>query len=177
MRFQKTSIAGVLLIDLEPRVDERGFFARSYCQEEFRAEGLDIDFVQENTSLSHKRGTLRGIHYQTAPHAEDKLASCFQGEIFDVAIDMRPSSSTYLKWQGFKLTAQNRKKLLIPKGIAHGFLTLTDETEVRYQVSSAYAPEAERGIRWDDPLIGIDWPIAPTTMSDKDANWPHLQPL
>lgn len=174
MLFHKTNIDGVFLIDLEARGDDRGFFARSYCREEFVAQGIDGSFVQENISLSHSRGTLRGMHYQVTPHAEDKLVNCVSGELFDVALDMRPASSTYLKWQGFSLTAENRKKLFIPKGVAHGFQTLVDETEIRYLVSSFYAPDAERGVRWDDPAIGIEWPLAPTVLSDKDKDWDNV---
>ena len=176
MIFTETSLAGVTRIDLEKRCDERGFFARSFCADEFAAHGLPTEFVQQNTSFSVTRGTLRGMHYQIAPNAEDKLVRCLRGALFDVALDLRPESPTYLKWQGFELSAENRTQILIPKGVAHGFQTLQDETEICYLVSSRYAPEAERGIRWNDPATGIDWPLEPTVMSDKDRNWPDLDP-
>lgn len=174
MKFHQTKISGVMEIELEPRQDERGFFARTYCQDEFAAHGLEANFVQENTSLSRIRGTLRGMHYQLPPHAEDKLVSCASGELFDVALDMRPTSPTYLKWQGFHLSAENRRKLYVPKGVAHGFQTLQDNTEIRYLVSNSYAPDAERGVRWDDPNVGINWPIPPSVLSDKDKDWADI---
>lgn len=175
MKFLQTKIQGVYEIVLEPRQDERGFFARTYCKDEFAAQGLNIDFVQENSSLSHARGTLRGMHYQLAPYAEDKFISCASGELFDVALDMRPDSPTYLNWQGFHLSAANRNKVFIPKGVAHGFQTLMDDTEIRYLVSNPYYPKAERGVRWNDPVVGIQWPLEPTVLSDKDKSWSDLK--
>lgn len=169
MKFTKTPIEGVYEVSLEPRIDDRGFFMRGWCEKEFQDAGLYFTFVQSNLSFNKKRGTLRGLHYQLAPHQEDKFVSCPQGAIFDVALDLRPDSKTYGKWYGAELSGENYKALLIPKGCAHGYITLQDNSLVFYQVSAFYCPEAERGICWDDSRFAISWPIAPALISKKDA--------
>ncbi len=171
MRFLETPIAGAWLVEPETRTDERGFFARLWCRDEFAARGLRADFVQCNDSFSVSRGTLRGLHYQAAPHGEIKLVSCIRGRVFDVLVDLRQDSPTFLKWFGADLTAENRRMLYVPEGCAHGYLTLEDASEVVYPVTTPYHPEAERGLRWNDPAIGIKWPIEPTAMSPKDRQW------
>lgn len=168
-------LSGAAIIDLQRRGDDRGFFARTFCAETFRAHGLPDSFVQANMSWSARAGTLRGLHYQKAPYAEDKLIRCVRGAVFDVLVDLRADSPTFLQWEGIELTAENRRQVLIPKGFAHGFQSLVDDTEVAYQVSAAYAPEAEAGLRWDDPVLRITWPLTPSELSDKDRNWPDLK--
>ncbi|ATX65658.1 dTDP-4-dehydrorhamnose 3,5-epimerase [Roseinatronobacter bogoriensis] len=174
MIFRNTIFEGAKLIDVERHADARGMFGRVFCAEEFRAQGLPDTFVQQNISVSARRGTLRGMHYQVAPHAEAKLVRCTRGAIIDVILDLRPESSTFMQWAGFELTAENLTQLLVPQGFAHGFQTLADDTEVNYLVSYPYTPAAERGVRWDDPVAAISWPMVPTEMSDKDRNWPDL---
>ena len=174
MKFEETTLPGVFLINLEAATDDRGFFARGWCQREFADHGLTANICQVNLSQNHKAGTLRGLHLQAEPHEEAKLVRCVRGGIFDVAIDMRKSSSTYLHWVGCELTAENRSALFVPKGFAHGYQTLTDNTEVFYLISEFYAPGAEAGFRYDDPSIGIEWPLNVNVISDKDANWPLL---
>jgi dTDP-4-dehydrorhamnose 3,5-epimerase len=171
MRFLPTLLSGAYLIELERRGDARGFFARAYCEREFAAAGLETRFVQVNNSLTAKRGTLRGMHYQLPPAAEVKLVRCLRGALQDVIIDLRPESPTHGQWFGAELTAENRTMMYVPRGFAHGFLTLADETEVFYMVSAFYAPEQERGVRFDDPRFGVRWPIAPIEVSDKDRAW------
>lgn len=175
MIFHKTTLESARLIDLELRGDERGAFARTFCSKEFEAEGLDTNFVQQNMSVSALKGTLRGMHRQAEPHAETKLIRCLRGAIYDVIVDLRPDSATYLKWEGFELTAQNRKQLYAPSGFAHGFYTLTDDVEVSYLVSNCYAPDAEIGSRHDDPAFGIIWPSEVVVMSEKDRSWPDYK--
>jgi dTDP-4-dehydrorhamnose 3,5-epimerase len=175
MIFTETELSGAYLIDPEPIGDDRGFFARMLCAEEFAAHGLDMDIVQANISYSRDAGTLRGLHYQEAPHAEDKMVRCLRGRIFDVMVDLRPESPTYRQWVGVELTAANRRMAYVPKGMAHGFLTLTDDCEVMYPVTAAYAPDAEHGLRYDDPALGIDWPGPVRVVSDKDRAWPLLE--
>lgn len=170
MRYTKTPIIGSYVVDLEPRGDERGFFARLFDSEEFASQGLDHVFPQINTSLSENAGTLRGLHYQAAPKGEAKLVKCLKGAIFDVIVDMRETSESFMQWFGIELTAQNRSMLYVPKGCAHGFMTLEDQTEVMYPVSAPYAGDHERGLRWNDPAFGIVWPRNPAVLSDKDAN-------
>jgi dTDP-4-dehydrorhamnose 3,5-epimerase len=165
--FTETPLDGVWVIDLEQRGDERGFFARVFDDEEFGARGLATHWVNVNNSLSAQRGTLRGMHYQLAPAAEVKLVRCIRGALFDVALDLRTS-----RWFGVELTAENRRMLYVPDHCAHGFLTLEDFTEALYLTSAHYSPEHERGARWDDPAYGIEWPFAPTVLSDKDRAWP-----
>lgn len=158
MIFAETKLKGAYIIEPERLEDERGFFARTFCQEEFAAHGLRTRFVQCSISFNKKKGTLRGMHYQVAPHEEAKLVRCTMGAIYDVIIDLRPGSPTFTQWVAVELTAQNRKMLYIPEGLAHGFQTLEDDTEVFYQMSEFYHPECARGVRWDDPVFGIKWP-------------------
>lgn len=174
MIFTETALPGAFLIDLERVGDDRGFFARALCAEEFAEHGLKMDIVQANVSYSADPGTLRGLHYQEAPHAEVKMIRCIRGRIFDVMVDVRPDSSTYLQWVGVELSDENRRMAYVPEGFAHGFLTLTDDCEVFYPVTAAYTPEAERGLRYDDPALGIEWPSEVRVVSEKDRAWPLL---
>lgn len=176
MKFTPTVLPGVFLVDLEPIADGRGFFARSWCREEFTALGLDGNLTQCNISYNREAGTLRGMHYQAEPHGEAKLVRCTRGAIFDVAVDLRPGSPTYLKHLGVELSADNRRALFIPSGLAHGFQSLTPDSEVFYQMSCAYVPGAGRGVRWDDPTFGIAWPTAERTISERDRTWPDFVP-
>lgn len=160
----------------EIRFDDRGGFARSYCAREFTEAGLDPVVVQCNISFNHRRGTLRGMHFQMPPATESKLVRCTRGSIFDCIIDLRPDSETYLKHFGLELTDRNHVALFVPKGFAHGYITLTDDTEIHYQVSEFYTPGLESGIRFDDPLFDIRWPIPVAQISDKDARWPDFHP-
>jgi len=168
MIFTETPLKGAFLIDLEKRGDERGFFARAFCAKEFAAHGLATHFVQVNNSLSATKGTLRGMHYQLAPKAETKLVRCIRGALFDVILDLRRGSPTFGRSFGAELTADNRRMMYVPKGFAHGFITLSDATEAFYLVDEFYAPEFERGVRWNDPKFNIQWPIQPVVISDKD---------
>ena len=177
MRFTETSLPDAYVIDLERREDERGFFARAWCRREFEAHGLEADLVQCNLSSNPRAGTLRGMHYQVPPHAETKLVRCVRGAIFDAIVDLRAGSSTFGNWLGVELTAENGRMLYVPEGFAHGFETLVDGTDVYYQISAYYAPGAESGLRWDDPTIAIDWPLPPTLIAEKDANWPDFEPM
>jgi dTDP-4-dehydrorhamnose 3,5-epimerase len=172
VRFIETALPPACLIDLEQRADERGFFARAYCAQTFAERGLTSDFVNTNLSRTRRKGTLRGLHYQHPPHAEAKLVRCTRGAIYDVIIDLRSGSPTRGEWLGVELTADNHRQLYVPEGFAHGFVTLADDTEVTYQVSAFFAPEAEDGVRWDDPAFAIEWPVTVLEMSDKDRNWP-----
>jgi dTDP-4-dehydrorhamnose 3,5-epimerase len=173
MKFVATPVDGAYLVEPTPRVDDRGFFGRVWCTDEFAAQGLNASFVQCNDSLSRRRGTLRGLHYQVAPFSEVKLIRCVHGAIFDVLVDLRPQSPTYLRWYGAQLTGENRTMMYVPEGCAHGYLTLEDDTEVIYPVTCAYRPDAERGVRWNDPAFGIVWPeVGPLTLSPKDEGWP-----
>jgi dTDP-4-dehydrorhamnose 3,5-epimerase len=175
MRFTPTRVDGAYLVDLDARGDGRGFFARMWCRDELEAQGLEGGFVQTNNALSESRGTLRGLHYQVAPHEEVKLVRCVRGAIFDVVVDVRPQSPTYLSWMGAELTSENRRMMNVPRGCAHGLMTLVDATEVIYSVSHPYTPDAERGIRWDDPRFGIVWPdVGTLTISEKDRQWPDF---
>ncbi|MBL6078173.1 dTDP-4-dehydrorhamnose 3,5-epimerase [Belnapia sp. T18] len=174
MIFHKTTLQDAWLIDIEPRGDERGIFARTMCREEFAAHGMAQDFVQQNMSTSATAGTLRGMHFQRAPHTEAKLVRCIRGAILDVIVDLRSGSPSYLRHEAFELTAENRRQLYVPPGFAHSFQTLADDSEVSYLVSAAYAPQAEGGLRYDDPMLGIEWPLPITAISDKDAKWPYL---
>ena len=174
MRFTETAIRGAFIVDLEPHADDRGFFSRTFCAREFAEHGLTTRISQVNTSFNERRGTLRGLHYQAEPAPEAKLVRCVTGAIFDVLVDMRPGSSTYLHHVGVELSAANRRQLFIPELCAAGYQTLADDTEVTYQVSEFYTPETERGMRYDDPLLGIPWPLPVTKISAKDAAWPLL---
>ena len=175
MRFLETPIAGAWLVDLEPRADERGFFARVWDTEVLVSRGLRGDFIQCNESGSVRRGTLRGLHYQAAPYGEVKLVHCTRGRVFDVVADVRTDSPTYLQWFGAELSRDNRRLMYVPEGCAHAYLSLEDDCEVIYPVTAAYRQDAERGIRWNDPAIGIQWPIEPVVLSDKDRRWPDFQ--
>lgn len=174
MKFIETPIAGLYVVELETRIDERGFFARSFCVHEFEALGLETTVAQCNISFNEKAGTLRGLHFQTPPHEEARLVRCTRGAIYDVAIDIRPDSPSYLKWYGVELTSDSRRMIFIPRGFAHGFQTLVDATEVCYQMSEFYHPECARGLRWDDPALAISWPLENVVMSDKDRAHPLL---
>ena len=176
MNFTETKLKGAYMIDVEPIEDERGFFARSWCQKEFRERGLNPNLMQCNISFNKKKGTLRGMHYQAPPHEEAKLVRCTRGGIYDVAIDLRPESETFKQWVGIELTAENCRMLYIPEGMAHGFQTLEDNTEVFYQMTEFYYPESAKGFRWDDPIWNIDWPTCDgRVISDKDRNYPNFQ--
>lgn len=175
MKFIETSLAGAYVIELEPRGDDRGFFARTMCREEFDRMGLDGNFMQQNTSFSALRGTLRGLHFQKLPHGEDKLVRCIRGAIVDIIVDIRKDSPTYMQHQAFELSCRNRRQLYVPKGFAHSFMTLQDNVEVSYLVTSAYAPDSEDGLRYDDEALGIEWPLPVMVISKKDASWPLLR--
>lgn len=175
MKFTETKLKGAFVIDLEKREDERGFFARTFCADEFEKHGLVNRIVQTNMSRTLKKGTLRGMHYQIAPHQETKLVRVTRGAIFDVIIDIRPESPTFKQWFGVELTAENHTMLFVPRDFAHGFVTLTDDVEATYEVSEFYTPGVEEGIRFNDPEINIQWPIEILDTSEKDANWPDFK--
>jgi dTDP-4-dehydrorhamnose 3,5-epimerase len=172
MRLLPAGIDGAYLVEIDPVIDERGLFARIFCEEIFRAQGLDFTLVQMNTSFTAARGTLRGMHFQEEPHAETKLIRCTMGAIFDVLIDLRRASPTRGRWVGFDLSATNRTTLYAPAGCAHGFLSLTDASEVLYLMGTRHEPGAARGARWNDPAFGIVWPFEPVVMTDRDRTWP-----
>src|SRR5690606_2515785 len=172
MIFTETKLAGASILDLEPREDPRGFFARTFCRAEFEAHGLKPDVAQCNLSWNHRAGTMRGMHYQLPPAAETKLVRCTRGAVYDVIVDLRPGSPTYLQHVGVELTEGNRRQLYVPELFAHGYLTLSPTAEVAYQVGEFYTPGSERGIRWDDPALGISWPAPVEVISEKDAGWP-----
>jgi dTDP-4-dehydrorhamnose 3,5-epimerase len=176
MTFDETPISGAWLVGLERRGDERGFFARLFCTEEFAAHGLATSFVQVNNSLSVERGTLRGMHYQLPPAAEVKLVRCVRGALLDVVLDLRPESPTFRSWYGAELSAENRLMMYVPGGCAHGLLTLEPDTEAVYFVTAPYSPEHERGVRWNDPEFGIEWPFEPKVLSDKDRDQRDFDP-
>lgn len=175
MRYTETPIGGTFLVDLEPVEDHRGFFARTFCEEEFRRRGLEAHFAQSSIAFSARRGTLRGMHFQREPHAEVKLVRCTRGGVYDVVIDLRPHSPTFRQWLGAELTAANRRMLYIPTGLAHGYLTLEDETEISYQMSAPYHPGAAAGVRWDDPAFAVRWPFEPVVMAGRDRTYPDFQ--
>ncbi|MDX2233280.1 MAG: dTDP-4-dehydrorhamnose 3,5-epimerase [Hyphomonadaceae bacterium] len=174
MLFTKARLKDVWILDLERRADERGFFARVFCEQEFAAHGMVTHYAQMNTNFSAHRGTLRGLHRQTGVHAEAKLIRCIAGEAFEMLVDLRPDSPTYLEWESFTLNPRDRRLLYAPPGFAHGFLALADDTEITYFASRPYAPGAEEGVRWNDPALGMDWPIPITHISEKDRTWPDL---
>jgi dTDP-4-dehydrorhamnose 3,5-epimerase len=174
MIFTESALPGAFLVDLELQSDDRGFFARSYCLDEFAAQGLGTELRQCSVSYNARKGTLRGLHYQTAPHEEHKLVRCTAGAIFDVIVDIRPHSPHYRRWLGTGLSAQNRRALYVPPGFAHGFVTLSDKAEVYYMISVPHSPEHARGFRWSDPAFGIQWPMAPRVISPRDAAYPLL---
>ena len=175
MRIGPTPIGGVMLVELEPLGDERGFFARSFCAGEFAAAGLDTRVAQCNVSHNARRATLRGMHWQEEPHAEAKLVRCTAGAIHDVVVDIRPGSPTFLRWAAFELTRDNRHALYVPPGVAHGFQTLADDSEVFYQMSVPYAPASARGARWDDPAFAIGWPLPSPIVSARDRGYPDFR--
>lgn len=175
MIFTELFLKGAFLIEIQPYEDQRGFFARSWCISEFKNYGLNTNLVQCNISLNIKRGTLRGMHYQEKPYEEVKIVRCTRGSIYDVIVDLRPDSLTYKKWFGIELSAKNHTSLYIPEGFAHGFQTLEDDSEVFYQMSEYYQPGSSRGLRWDDPKIGINWPISNPILSDNDRGYEFLR--
>lgn len=177
MIFRKTKIQGVLVIEPEPREDSRGYFARVFAKEELEKLGVDFSIVHINRSLSKEKGIIRGLHYQLQPKEEDKIIQCLQGKIFDVALDLRQDSATYGQWVSEILDPQNKKMLLIPKGCAHGFQTLEKNSAVEYFVTQYYAPDYEKGVRYNDPSLGINWPIKKALVSEKDSNWPDIRPV
>jgi dTDP-4-dehydrorhamnose 3,5-epimerase len=174
MIFTESPLAGAYLVDLSRHEDERGFFARSYCAQEFAARGICHEFRQCSVSYNAAKGTLRGLHHQAPPHEEEKLVRCTAGAIFDVIVDIRADSLTHHRWFGIELSAANRRAIFVPKGFAHGFISLTDSSEVLYMISELHAPAFGRGIRWDDPAVDIEWPLAPAVMSARDAHYPSL---
>jgi dTDP-4-dehydrorhamnose 3,5-epimerase len=171
MRFEQLPLAGAFVIAQERRCDGRGWFARTFCRDEFAAHGLIGDFVQCSASFNARRGTLRGMHFQRAPHAETKLVRCTRGAVFDVLLDLRPRSATFRGWHAVGLSDANGLAVYVPAGVAHGFQSLTDASEVLYQIAERYVPEASDGVRWDDPAFGIDWPIRPPILSARDAGF------
>jgi dTDP-4-dehydrorhamnose 3,5-epimerase len=172
MLFAETAIDGAYLIEPERRVDERGFFARVFCENELAERGLAVRISQANTAVSQRAGTLRGVHFQLAPHAEVKIVRCLRGSVFDVAVDLRPGSPSYRRWTGHVLSAENGKLLYVPEGCAHGYLTLAPDTELMYFTSAPYAPNAARGVRYDDPAFAIAWPAKVEVISKADLSWP-----
>jgi len=174
VRFAPTTLEGVVVVDLEPVEDDRGFFARAWCQREFAEHGLSAEFVQENVGFSAAAGTLRGLHFQQSPFEETKLVRCTAGAVWDVAVDLRVSSPTYRRWTGIELSAERRNLMYVPEGCAHGYLTLTAAAEVRYLTSQFYAPEAATGVRFDDEALGIEWPREVVVVSEQDRSWPQL---
>jgi dTDP-4-dehydrorhamnose 3,5-epimerase len=171
VKFKETELSGAYVIDIDPFEDERGLFARAWCQREFEVHGLSSAIVQANISQNKKRGTLRGLHWQRQPHAERKLLRCTRGSVYDVIVDLRRDSDTFKSWLGVELTEQNHRMLLVPEDFAHGFQTLEDNSEVFYQVTQFYTPDAECGARYDDPAFAIDWPLDVSAISEKDAGW------
>jgi dTDP-4-dehydrorhamnose 3,5-epimerase len=177
MIFSPTPLEDAYLVDLEKKGDDRGFFARAFCEQEFRQHDLVSHFCQVNNSLSAQKGTLRGMHYQLAPKAETKLVRCISGALYDVILDLRQNSATFGRSFGIELTADNRRMMYVPKGFAHGFMTLADDTEAFYFVDEFYSPENERGVRYDDPKFALHWPMAPTVISEKDMSHRNFDPV
>ncbi len=174
MKFTETALKGAYLVEVERFSDERGFFGRTFCSQEFANHGLNPNLVQCSTSYNSKKATLRGMHFQAAPFEEAKLVRCTMGAVYDVIVDLRPASPTYRKWVGTELTAENRTALYIPEGFAHGFLTLEDRSELFYQMSQYWSLPHGRGVRWDDPAFAIQWPLQPLVLSPKDAVYPNV---
>ena len=174
MKFTQTKIPGAYLIEIEPHPDERGFFARSFCADEFQQHGLNTNFVQCNVSFTSQLGTIRGMHYQVSPDTETKLVRCTRGSIYDVILDLRPESPTFQQWTAAELTADNHQMFYIPSGCAHGLQTLENNTEVFYQMSGVYSTDAARGVRWNDPAFGIEMPLAMSIINDRDRSYPNF---
>lgn len=174
MIFQETPLQGAFVIDLEPMCDERGFFARTWCVDEFAKYGLETELSQCSVSFNKEAATLRGMHYQRPPHGEAKVVSCRAGKFYDVIIDLRPESTTYCRWFGIELSKDNRRALYIPAGMAHGFITLVPATEVYYQIAGRFVPAYAEGVRWDDRRFGIDWPLQPKIIAERDARYPDF---
>jgi dTDP-4-dehydrorhamnose 3,5-epimerase len=174
MRFQETQLPGAWLIDPVPVSDDRGFFSRVFCTREFASHGLETKFEQHSISYSRQQGTVRGLHFQKPPYSEVKVVSCHQGAIWDVIVDLRVDSPTFGQWNAFELSAENRRRLYIPQGFAHGFQSLVDHVEISYLISAFYVPEASSGYRYNDPAFGINWPLPPGAISDKDRSWPDF---
>ncbi len=177
MIFTELSLQGAYILELQPRTDERGFLARTFCRQELAEYGLDTCIAQCSISFNIQRGTIRGMHYQVSPYAEAKLVSCTKGSVYDVIIDLREDSATYLKWEAVILSEQNRSMLYVPQGFAHGFQTLQDNSEIFYQISEFYHPESARGLRWNDPELGIPWPLADKIVSRRDNSFPLLDEM
>lgn len=176
MKFSQTALSGVFLVEPELLTDDRGAFARSFCVDEFATAGIEFEVVQANISFNRYSGTVRGMHFQAAPHGEAKVVRCTRGAMYDVVVDLRPGSDTYGEWVAAELNADNRVAFYIPEGCAHGFQTLLDNTEVDYLMSGRYEPAAASGVRFDDPAFGIDWPLAVSSVSDRDREWPDFKP-
>lgn len=176
MRFTTCAVDGPVIVDIDPHRDDRGAFARTFCEDEFAAAGLPTHFPQNNLSINDRAGTLRGMHYNASPHGESKLVRCVRGAIYDVVVDLRPDSPTRFRHVGVELTADNRRALFVPPDFAHGFVTLVDDTDVHYHMGSPYRPNAARGLRWDDPVLAIDWPMPPLVISTADAGHELLDP-
>lgn len=175
MKIVEVDVAGVYLMDLEPIVDQRGFFARSWCRDDFLAAGIDFSVLQTNISFNRQAGTIRGMHFQTEPSPEAKVVRCPRGGIFDVVVDLRPASDTYCRWFGVELNEENKKAIYIPPECAHGLQTLADDTEVHYLMSERYDPDAASGVRFDDSAFGIDWPLPVSSISERDRSWPDFR--
>jgi len=172
MNFTETKLKGLYIINPEPRIDERGYLMRTFCEQELSNNGFDFKIVQINQTLTKKKGAIRGMHFQCVPKAEDKIVQCLRGAVYDVAVDLRPDSQTYGQWHAEELSVTNQKLFLIPKGFAHGFQTLTDNCELQYLMSEFFSPEHASGVLYDDPLFKINWPIEVTVISEKDKSWP-----
>ena len=175
MKFTPSKIPGAWVVDITPIADHRGFFATTWVPDAYQKQGIHPSLAQCNLAFNHKRGTLRGMHFQSAPHAQAKIVRCTRGALLDVIVDLRADSSTYCQWDAVELTADNRRMLFIPEGMAHGYITLVDEVEAYYHTSTPWAPKAESGVRWNDPAFDIRWPFEPVVISDKDASWPDYQ--
>lgn len=175
MKFTESQLAGAFLIELEPSFDERGFFAQTWNRAEFLERGLDVELSECAISFNRRRGTLRGLHYQVAPFEEARLVRCSTGNIYDVIVDLRPDSATHRQWAAFELSAENRHMVYVPKGFAHGYQTLAENSEVVYQMTGHYSPAHARGIRWDDPGLSVTWPMVPTSLSSRDRNHPLME--
>jgi dTDP-4-dehydrorhamnose 3,5-epimerase len=176
MRFTPTAIDGAMILELEGHQDERGYFARTFCREEFAAAGIDMNIVQANISRNPKKATLRGLHYQAEPHGEDKVVQCVRGRVFDVAVDLRPASPSFCRWAGVELSPEKNRAFFIPRGCAHGFLTLEDDTDLVYLMGQPFVAGSDKGVRWNDPAFSIAWLMAPLEISERDAGYVNFHP-